>query len=266
MDVKKFRRLVYAYYAAHKRPMAWRRTRDPYRIIVSEIMLQQTQVPRVKEKYGEFIRVFPTLKSLAAAPLADVLKVWQGMGYNRRALYLKRLAETVLREHEGKIPSEREALKKLPGLGPATSACVCAFAFGTAHPFIETNIRSVFIHHFFNGASGVRDDDILPLVDKTLDRRDPRNWYYALMDYGVYLKDVYPNPSRKSAGYKRQSPLEGSIRQIRARIISCLLTKGRCRRSELLRIATDGAGFRKALEGLITDRLVICRDGRFSIP
>jgi A/G-specific adenine glycosylase len=266
MNVKRFRAVVYGYYVRHKRTMAWRDTRDPYKIVVSEIMLQQTQVARVMEKYPAFIRAFPTLRVLARASLAAVLTVWQGMGYNRRALYLKQLAETVVRDYAGRIPSERALLEKLPGIGPATSASVCAFAFDTAYPFIETNIRSVFIHHFFSDATGTSDAMIIPLVEKTLDRADPRNWYYALMDYGAYLKARYPNPSRKSAAYKRQSPLEGSVRQMRSRVVTYLLAHGPCRRKGIMLLAADKPRIREALAGLIHDRMVVAVNGILSIP
>jgi A/G-specific adenine glycosylase len=266
MNAECFRKLVYAHYARHRRSMPWRNTRDPYRIIVSEIMLQQTQVPRVREKYAGFIRAFPTLGALARAPLARVLEAWQGLGYNRRALYLKRLAQAVERDYAGRIPSRRELLERLPGLGPATSASVCAFAFGEAHPFIETNIRSVFIHHFFKGKDGVSDSRILPFVEKTLDRSDPRNWYYALMDYGSHLKSTLPNPSRKSAGYKKQPPLEGSVRQMRARIVSYLLARGgRCPGNELKRLGGSVSRVREALAGLKKDGLVRERGTQVSI-
>jgi A/G-specific adenine glycosylase len=265
MTPQRFRKIIYEYYSRHKRPMAWRDTRDPYKIIVSEIMLQQTQVPRVIEKYPEFIRAFPSLRSLASAPLARVLQVWQGMGYNRRALYLKQLAATVMRDYAGIIPSDRILLQKLPGLGAATSASVCAFAFDAAHPFIETNIRSVFIHHFFNGRTGISDALILPLVEKTLDRKDPRNWYYALMDYGVYLKAHYPNPSRKSAGYKKQSPLDGSVRQMRSRVVKYLLSNGSCLESELMDLAPDKQRVCEALAGLKKDRMITGSKGKLRI-
>jgi len=261
----RFRKTVYDFYKANYRPMAWRDTRDPYRIIVSEVMLQQTQVSRVVEKYPQFIKSFPTVKELAEARLSDVLKAWQGLGYNRRALYLKRLAEAVVREHGGKIPGEREALRKLPGIGDATSASVCAFAFGRAHPFIETNIRSVFIHHFFNGRQGVADSLIMPLVEETLDRKDPRNWYYALFDYGVHLKEKFGNPSRKSLHYKRQSPLTGSVRQARARIIGYLVDKPGARRKDLLACVPEKSRFIPALSGLIKDGMIRESRGEYSI-
>ncbi len=266
MDTSAFRRLVYAHYRRHRRPMPWRDTRNPYHIIVSEVMLQQTQVSRVMEKYTGFLRAFPTLEALGRAPLSRVLAVWQGMGYNRRALYLQRLARTVMREHGGRIPADREALAKLPGLGPATSASVCAFAFGIPCAFIETNIRSVFIHHFFKGRSDVRDSEILPLVEKTLDRRDPRNWYYALMDYGSSLKARVPNPSRKSDQYRKQPPLEGSVRQARARIIRFLLAKGECRESELFSLPLGREKVAQALAGLEKEGIVFRARRRLSIP
>lgn len=218
--------------------MPWRETRDPYRIVVSEVMLQQTQVPRVLEKYGAFIKLFPTVRKLALAPLRDVLAAWQGLGYNRRALALKRLAIEVTARHDGRIPSDREALEKLPGIGPATAGSILAFAFNKPSVFIETNIRSVYIHHFFRDRAGVRDEELLPYVEKTLDRKNPREWYYALMDYGVYLKSRMPNPSRKSVHYRKQSHFEGSDRQARGHVLRMLTEGGRLHRSAL----TEGLG------------------------
>ena len=253
------------FYKANYRPMAWRDTRDPYRIIVSEIMLQQTQVSRVTEKYPQFIRRFPTLRSLARAKLSDVLAAWQGLGYNRRALYLKKLAQAVVIRHKGIIPRDRQALEALPGIGKATSASVLAFAFDSAHPFIETNIRSVFIHHFFPGKSAVADELILPLVEKALDRKDPRNWYYALMDYGVHLKERHGNPSRKSLHYKKQPPLAGSVRQARARIVRYLVDRPAARREELLSVVPAKRQFAPALSGLVKDGMVRESRGRYRI-
>ena len=218
-----FRRTVLAHYQAHGRDLPWRCTREPYRILLSEIMLQQTQVPRVLVKYEEFLTAFPTIDDLAAAPLEAVLRVWQGLGYNRRARSLKRLAEIVTNELNGELPRSVSELLRLPGVGPATAAAVAAFAYGEAHPFIETNIRAVYLHHFFPDRSDVSDREILPLVEATLDRADPRSWYYALMDYGVELKRTQPNPSRRSRHYTRQSPFSGSKRQLRAQVLRVIL-------------------------------------------
>ena len=182
-------------------------------------MLQQTQVERVLPKYEAFIERFPDFSSLASARLGDVLRVWQGMGYNRRAKALKEIAGAVVRDHAGELPADEEVLQRLPGIGKATSSAIAAFAFGQSSALIETNIRRVFIHFFFPGRRRIKDSQILPLVKKTVDRADPRRWYYALMDYGVMLKKKHPDLLKKSSHYKKQSRFEGSDRQIRGAIL-----------------------------------------------
>lgn len=221
--VKAFRKLILAHHHATPRPMPWRETRDPYCILISEIMLQQTQVERVKAKYAEFLAAFPTLAALAAAPLPQVLQVWQGLGYNRRALALKRCAEEIVERFAGKFPATIEELESLPGIGPYTARAVAAFAFGAVEPFIETNIRTVFIHFFFHDRDQVGDREIMPLVAASLDRGDPRTWFYGLMDYGVLLKQSHPNPGRRSAHHTRQSRFEGSNRQLRSRMLRAVM-------------------------------------------
>lgn len=221
--IRKFRSVIYGYYRKHRRDFPWRRTDDPYHILVSEIMLQQTQVTRVAEKFGDFIGSFPTVEALAAAPLSRVLAEWQGMGYNRRARYLHEMAATVMSAHGGAVPDDPDALAKLPGIGRATAASICAFAFNRPTVFIETNIRAVFIHFFFHGKQKVSDSEILPLAEAALDRKKPHHWYSALMDYGAMLKRRQPNPSRKSAHHKKQKPFEGSRRQLRGMVLRALL-------------------------------------------
>jgi A/G-specific adenine glycosylase len=211
------------HYRMHGRDLPWRRTTDPYLILVSEIMLQQTQVPRVAGKYELFARLFPDIRALAGAPGADVLRAWQGLGYNRRALNLHRSAGLIVAEHGGCVPSTFSELRRLPGVGSATAAAICAFAFGVPVPFLETNIRSAYIHHFFQECSRVSDMDLLPLVEATLDRENPREWYFALMDYGSWLKRTYTNPSRRSRHETAQSPFTGSHRQLRAQILRAFL-------------------------------------------
>jgi len=203
--------------------MPWRTTRDPYAILVSEIMLQQTQVERVKSKYAEFLAGFPTTAALASAPLEDVLRVWQGLGYNRRAIALKRCAESIMDQHGGQFPQTPGELESLPGIGPYTARALAAFAFGIAEPLIETNIRTIFIHFFFHGRAQVSDREIMPLVAATLDRQDPRQWYYALMDFGVHLKQLHPNPGRRSSHHATQSRFEGSNRQQRSRLLRAVI-------------------------------------------
>jgi len=221
--VHAFRQTIYDRYHANPRPMPWRETRDPYRILVSEIMLQQTQVERVKAKYDQFLAAFPTLAVLASAPLEEVLRVWQGLGYNRRAIALKRCAEEIVTNHDGQFPLQIAELESLPGIGPYTARAVAAFAFGVAEPFIETNIRTVFIHFFFHSREKIADRLIMPLVAATLDCANPREWYYALMDYGVMLKQLHPNPGRRSSHHVRQSPFKGSNRELRSRILRAIL-------------------------------------------
>lgn len=225
-----FIKTIIDFYHFHKRYFPWRDIENAYFILVSEVMLQQTQAPRVITKFNEFITVFPTIYSLAKASNEEVLKVWQGLGYNRRGIFLKKTAEKIVSEYDGIVPNNTTELQKLPGIGYNTACAIVAFAFNKHVVFIETNIRTVFIHRFFTDADSVNDKDILPLIDKVLQnpearKIDIRNWYYALMDYGVYLKKKFKNPSRKSNSYAKQSKFNGSRRQVRGEIVRLLLEK-----------------------------------------
>ena len=188
-------------------------------------MLQQTQVERVTTKYSEFIAAFPDFTSLANASLQEVLRVWQGMGYNRRAVALKEIAVRVIRDFNGMLPDSVDVLATLPGIGRATASSIAAFAFNLPAVFIETNIRRVFIHFFFQDKQNIKDPDILLLVEKTLDRRNPGAWYHALMDYGVLLKRQFPGLNKRSAHYQKQTPFQGSNRQMRGRILKTLIER-----------------------------------------
>lgn len=224
-SLQQFKKIIWDYYHEHRRVFAWRETTDPYAIVVSEIMLQQTQTDRVAKKFPEFLKTFPTFKDLAQAPLADVLRAWQGLGYNRRAIALQKIAVRVLSEFGGHLPNNPEMLETFPGIGPNTAGSVCAFAFNEPTFFIETNIRAVFLHHFFPKSKEVHDRQLLPLIEQTLDRHNPREWYYALMDYGVQLKKLHKNPSRRSAHHTTQSKFVGSDRQVRGAILRLLLAQ-----------------------------------------
>lgn len=206
--------------------MPWRDTRDPYKILVSEVMLQQTQVVRVLTYYAEFTKRFPTVRHLANASLKDVLQVWQGLGYNRRGLMLHRAAQAVVKNHTGKIPQTYDQLITLPGIGPTTAAGILNFAFGIPTVYLETNVRSVFIHEFFRKRKTVDDKEVSPLVATTMPKHSGcRDWYYALLDYGAYLKKQHKNPSRRSAHYAKQSKFIGSNRQIRSTLLRTILEK-----------------------------------------
>ncbi|MBS5449940.1 MAG: adenine glycosylase [Coriobacteriia bacterium] len=205
------------------RDLPWRHTHDAYEIWISEVMLQQTQVARVQTRWEEWLDRFPTVDALAVASDADVLAAWQGMGYNRRALALHEAARRVSEDHGGAFPREREALLALPGVGPSTAAGIRAFAFDEPDVYLETNVRAVFIHELFPTAQAVADASLVPLVRQACSATDVRGWYYALLDYGAWLKRSIPNPTRRATAYTRQSRFEGSHRQKRAFVLRALL-------------------------------------------
>ncbi len=255
MDAKQFQNTIRSYYKKHGRDLPWRRTRDSYKILVSEIMLQQTQAERVVPKYRSFLKKFPTVRTLAEAELGEVLREWQGLGYNRRAVYLKRCAEQVVKEFSGQLPNDFKSLCTLPGIGPATAGDLMVFAWDLPAVVIETNIRSVFIHFFFKDKENIKDSEILPLIERTLPKKNYREWYYALFDYGVYLKRGV-NPSRRSAHYTKQSPFAGSHRQKRAAILRSLLQKPHTAESLMGTLDYESALVTKILADLQKEGLV----------
>jgi A/G-specific adenine glycosylase len=261
-----FREFVYRHYRCHRRPLPWRETTDPYRVLVSEVMLQQTRVERVVEKYPEFLAAFPDLPALAAAPLPAVLAVWQGMGYNRRAVALQRCAREAVEHWGGTLPADPAELQRLPGIGPYTAAAVAAFAFNCPTVVIETNIRAVFLHHFCADREGVPDRELLPLVAATLDRDNPREWYNALMDYGTMLKKEHANPARRSAHHSRQSPFAGSDRQLRGQILRTLLEQGPLPAGKLTAaVGKEPERVERILVGLVREGFVVRRGRRVAL-
>jgi A/G-specific adenine glycosylase len=257
---------VRGHYRRHARDLPWRRTRDPWRILVSEVMLQQTQIPRVLGRYEAFLAAFPDPSALAEAPLARALELWRGLGYNRRCLGLQRAAGELVRRFDGEVPRSVEQLESLPGIGPCTARAVAAFAFDEPVAFIETNIRRTFIHWFFPRRTGVHDRDILPLVERTMDRRRPGEWFNALMDYGTWLVGTVANPNRRSTHHVRQARFEGSRRQVRGRILA-LLVGGRPRRVATLarELGTTAAKLEPILRDLETEGFLEVRRGCYRV-
>lgn len=256
---------VYAYYHAQGRMFAWRQTTDPYAIVVSEIMLQQTQTQRVAEKYEQFLQQFPTFASLAHAPVSEVLANWVGLGYNRRALALRGIAQTVVNEHAGCLPDDPMILETYKGLGPATASSIVAFAFNKPTVFIETNIRAVYLHAFFQGQELVHDKQLLPFIGLTVDRINPRDWYYALMDCGVILKKLYKNPSRKSRHHAKQSKFEGSDRQIRGALIRLLIAKQAVTVPELTQVSPDTQRVLRIIQDLLKEGFVLLEGQSYTL-
>lgn len=263
------------------RDLPWRHIDDPYAVLVSEIMLQQTQVTRVGRFWERFLEAFPTLDALAAAAVPDVLERWQGLGYNRRALALKRTADQCAADGRGRLPDSYEGLLALPGIGPATAAGVMAFAHQVPGVYVETNVRAVFLHELFPHEDKVSDKMLEPLVAAAAFHpaaaADPRRWYYGLLDYGAHLKATGVNPTRRSASYSRQSVFEGSRRQKRAWIVRRVLAAPEgvevaAVRADLDRAETEAArdGVDEALFASIVDDLVtegfFRREGALLIP
>lgn len=213
------------YKTGGRHDLPWRKTRDPYRILVSEIMLQQTQVERVRGFYTRFLERFPDVTALAEAPTSAVISTWQGLGYNRRALALHRAAKVVVAEHHAKLPRTYEALVALPGIGPYTAGAVRAFAWNKPGVLLETNVRTAYIDRFFPDQEKVADRELVPVIEATADSENPREWYWALMDYGARIKLEKGNATRRSAGYAKQKPFAGSDRQVRGRILKLLNQK-----------------------------------------
>ena len=226
MRMADFKEIVWEYYRAHARSMPWRDEPTPYNVVVSEFMLQQTQVDRVRPKFEAWVEKWPDFASLAEASTEDVLRFWKGLGYNRRALRLQAVAQRVQTEFGGVLPRDIETLQTFGGIGPGTAGAIAAYAFNQPVVFIETNIRRVFLHHFFSNTEAVPDKELMPLIVEALDREHPREWYWALMDYGAFLKTQVVNPNRRSKHYTKQAKFEGSHRQLRGIILDRVLQAG----------------------------------------
>lgn len=255
MTTETFKEIIWEKGRELFRPMPWRDDTQPYYVLVSEIMLQQTQVERVKPKFEAFIQAFPDISTLAAAGLDEVLQLWSGLGYNRRAKFLHETAKRIVTDYQGAFPNTLDELVKLPGVGVNTAGAILAYSFNTPSIFIETNVRTVYFYHFFEGEFEVDDKALKTLVEETVDREHPREWYWAIMDYGTYLKQNGVGLNSKSRHYKKQSPLKGSVREVRGQIIK-QLTLADTTEQELRKALQADDRFSLALEGLKKDGLV----------
>ena len=260
---KTFVNILWQHYDSLGREMPWRKCEqdgsfDPYKILVSEMMLQQTQVKRVIPKYREFLSKFPNIQTLANAPLSDVLLLWSGLGYNRRAKYLHEVAKKF---SNCPFPRTIDELIVCKGIGRNTAGAVLTYAFNYPLDFIETNVRTVFIHHYFQDRDAVTDSEIQVILKRTLDKENPREFMWAIMDYGSFLKTSGHSAIDRSKHYTKQSRFEGSLRQIRG---------------EILRVAKDGpliteinyfddVRFNKALIDLQNEGMIVVDANRISL-
>lgn len=256
---------VWKYYRANGRRMPWRENTSSYYVLVSELMLQQTQVGRVIPKFEAFVGLFPTVETLAQAELGEVLRAWQGLGYNRRAKYLHEAAKKIVHDFGGVFPATQKELESLPGIGSNTAGAVLAYAFNQPVAFVETNIRTVLFYHFFEGAQDVSDTEVRSVMEQVIDWEHPREFYWALMDYGSYLKAGGVGRSAMSRHYKKQSPLAGSLREMRGRIIRALSHEA-LSEEQLKRAVSADERFGPALMGLVKEGLVALDSvGRYKV-
>jgi A/G-specific adenine glycosylase len=268
MTVEEFRATVYSFYEKEGRSFPWRERLEPWGVLVSEVMLQQTQTERVVPYWEKWIEKWPRPGDLCGASLEEVLREWSGLGYNRRARYLKECAGVIAGEYGGRVPEGRAELERLPGIGAYTAGAVSCFAWNRPEVFIETNIRAVMIHFFFGDRPGIRDAEIFPLLEAHLDREEPRKWYWALMDYGAALKKLTPNPGRRGARYRRQSGFRGSFRELRGGLIRALVSGGPAGLEELERlpgIGRDKEEVYRALKALEKESMVAEEGGIYRI-
>jgi A/G-specific adenine glycosylase len=265
--VTEFQRMIFSWWESHRRDLPWRKTHDPYRILISEVMLQQTQVSRVLPKYEEFLTLFPDVQVLAGATVASVLRAWKGMGYNRRALYLHKTAQVVMSEHKGVFPMIESELLKLPGLGIYTVRALLVFAYKKDVAMVDTNVRQIITHYFFSG-----EKQSATVVQKIADSLVPKGlsweWHQALMDYGALAMSRIKPKSPQSR--KKAIPFRESNRFYRGRIMDLLRENTREENELVYEIATR---YNKSedlveviLEGLVSEGLVVKKSTKISLP
>lgn len=275
--IAQFNRTLFQWHKKNYRAMKWRDTSDPYHILVSEIMLQQTQVARVREKYAEFIKKFPTVKKLAQAPLREVLVLWSGLGYNRRAKYLHQCAKEVAVKYSGKFPNTYEELAALPAIGRSTAGALLAFSFGHDTPMIDTNIRRILSRAFFK-KSIPSDKELYAFASSIIPRGKGRAWNYAMLDLGATLctarghSDECPLSGLHGAVsdfiYKKpQKKFAGSDRFYRGKLLRHLILHKRILLSVVPKILElPEAKTAPIIKKLIAEKLIEIHGTRISLP
>ena len=264
VDILEFQEIIWQKSRELFRDMPWRANTQPYYVLVSEIMLQQTQVDRVIPKFEAFIERFPTIHDLSQASLAEVLQMWSGLGYNRRAKFLYEAAKKIVTEYDGVFPETQKELMSLPGVGVNTAGALLAYSFNQPSIFIETNVRTVYFYHFFARQDAVNDTEIRAMVETTIDTEHPREWYWAIMDYGSFLKRQGIGQNNKSQHYKKQSPLKGSVREVRGQILKFLMDTDVDEVTLRAQLNADDR-FEGALKSLQTEGLITQTAGLFHL-
>jgi A/G-specific adenine glycosylase len=252
--IQSFRAKLLRFYRTQGRDLPWRRTTDPYCICVSELMLQQTQVERVLPKYQAWLANWPDWAALSRATNRELLAAWSGLGYNRRALYLGKLAQAIMTKYKGAMPDEAEQLRALPGIGPYTANAILIFAFNRPTITIDTNIRKVLLYEFGLPA-GTPKRELEALAQRALPRGRARDWHNALMDYArIRLPRRIPSIPALS----RQSRFEGSLRQIRGEIVRQLTSRKSVTVSRIAKaLGRSEEDVRRATEALQRDGVVV---------
>jgi len=250
-----FRAQLYSWFEKNGRSLPWRNRPTPYRVLVSEVMLQQTQVDRVKPYFAAWMKQLPSFTTCARAPLSDILRLWQGLGYNRRAKMLHEAVKIVVHTHNRRLPTDPAVLQTLPGIGPATARSIAAFAFNAPTVFLETNVRTVLLHHFFKDEINVDEHRLSQVAGQLVDEQNPARWYSALMDYGTYLKKTFGNNTSNWKGYHKQSAFAGSNRQVRGKIIKVLSSVAAIEHEHLQELIDDSR-FEDVIAQLIGEGLV----------
>ncbi|MFW9923541.1 MAG: Fe-S cluster assembly protein HesB [Candidatus Thorarchaeota archaeon] len=259
--IANFQKKIFSWWEKNKRDLPWRRTVNPYYIMVSEIMLQQTQVSRSIEKYLEFIQTFPSAESLANAKTAEVLKVWSGLGYNRRALWLQEAAQQLIEKES--FPTTPEELIKLKGIGPYTSRSILIFAFNQDLPTVDTNIRRILIAEGFAQESST-EKELIEIAEKLLPKGQSRDWHNALMDYGALFLTASKTGIKPLSS---QSQFKNSSRYHRGKIVKYLTEKQQATIEDIRKICDLSENdLKTVLDSLEKDNLIKRVKETISLP